>query len=221
MEKYALIMAGGIGTRMKTGVPKQFIPIHGLPVLMHSINKFRDHCQKLKIILVLPADYIDLWKQLCTEFNYKVEHQIVRGGDERYFSVKNGLNYVSEGSLVSIHDGVRPFVSEKTIETTYNTALEKGNAVAVVKPKDSIRKITDTGSRAVNRKDFVIVQTPQCFQTNIIKEAYEQEYRPEFTDDASVLESIGASINLVEGNDENIKITLPSDIRIAEAILSA
>jgi 2-C-methyl-D-erythritol 4-phosphate cytidylyltransferase len=220
MEKFALIMAGGIGTRMKTGVPKQFIPINGLPVLMHSINKFRNHCQKLKIILVLPADYIDLWKQLCTEFNYKVEHQIVRGGQERFFSVKNGLNYVDNGALVAIHDGVRPFVSEKTIETVFETALDKGNAIPYTKPKDSLRYITNKGSKAVNRKEYVIIQTPQCFHSNIIKEAYEQDFKEHFTDDASVLENTGTVINLVEGNDENIKITLPSDIKIAEAILS-
>lgn len=218
MERYAIILAGGAGTRMKTGIPKQFIPIQGLPVLMHSFKRFRDFDPKMKLIAVLPEEHISLWKDLCTEFSFDIEHQIVRGGKERFFSVKNGLQNINDDTLVAIHDGVRPFVSNDTLERVFNTAKLKGNAVPAIKLTQSLRKLDHDGSISQNREDFRLIQTPQCFNSTLIKNAYQAEYLKDFTDDASVLEHSGHPIHLVDGNPENIKITLPMDIRIAESL---
>lgn len=221
MEKYVIIVAGGMGSRMNSGIPKQFIPINNKPILMHTIQNFRNFEAKMKIILVLPAEHIKLWKELCTEFHFDVEHQIVRGGKERFYSVKNGLKLVPMDALVLIHDGVRPLVSHQTIERTIDQAVKNGNAVPCIKIVDSMRKISPENSKIVSRDEYRLIQTPQVFHASLIKHAYQKRYRKNFTDDASVLESFGIKINLVEGNQSNIKITQPIDITIAEALISS
>jgi len=220
METYVLITAGGQGKRLASIFPKQFIPIAGMPLLMRTINVFKNYNPKFKIILVIPEEYINLWKDLCTEFEFQVEYQIVRGGNERFHSVQNGLHHIPHDSLVLIHDGVRPLVRPDTIERVIATSQEKGNAIPCVVPTQTLRKITSSGnSQHLDRKELRMVQTPQGFHSNLIKEAYNQEFNPSFTDDASVLESLGNQINIVEGNYSNIKVTHPADIKLVEALL--
>ncbi|MDD4108726.1 MAG: 2-C-methyl-D-erythritol 4-phosphate cytidylyltransferase [Prolixibacteraceae bacterium] len=219
MNKYVLIVAGGNGSRMNMPVPKQFLILEGLPLLMHTINTFISYAPEIRIILVLPEDQISYWKNLCISFNFSVNHEIVIGGSTRFHSVKNGLHHINSEGVVFIHDGVRPLVSKATIDNCYNTAVEKGNALPVIQTSESIRKILKNGSRAVDRNNYCLVQTPQTFYTGLIKKAYDQDFSKKFTDDASVLESMGIKINLVNGNRENIKITYPEDIVIAGAIM--
>jgi 2-C-methyl-D-erythritol 4-phosphate cytidylyltransferase len=219
MEKYVLILAGGLGKRMNTSIPKQFIPIAGKPVLMHTIAKFKNHDPKMNILVIIPKVHIPLWKDLCTEFGFNIEHQIVSGGKERFYSVKNGLKRVPEDSLVLIHDGVRPLVSNETIKRVVNTSLEKGNAIPFLDISQSIRKLTKGKNRMINRNNIKIIQTPQGFHSNDIKEAYAKRYRNSFTDDASVLEALGHEINLVKGNNKNMKITSSTDIHLVDCLL--
>ena len=219
MDTYVIILAGGIGSRMESAIPKQFIPIDGKPVIMHTIQTFRDFDPKMEIILALPEVHTSLWKDLCREFNFGVEHQIVRGGRERYFSVKNALDRIPDEAIVLIHDGVRPLVSAKTIDRVRQGAIEKGNAIPYITSPDSLRKIENGKSIAVDRSKFVRIQTPQGFQAKKIKYAYKGDFKPFFTDDASVLESTGETIVLVLGNNRNIKITQPIDLVIVESLL--
>lgn len=222
METYLLLTAGGFGTRMNTGLPKQFIPINGLPVLMHSIKKFHEFDQKIKKILVLPEEFVSLWKDLCMEFNFDIDHQIVRGGSERFFSVQNGLKAIPDQSIVLIHDGVRPFVSHDTIERVIETTIQLGNATPYIDVNQTVRKSLKNGTnKQINRQSLHLIQTPQGFNSELIKKAYNHKYRKSFTDDASVLEAMGETINLVKGNYTNMKITHPADIIIAEALLNA
>jgi 2-C-methyl-D-erythritol 4-phosphate cytidylyltransferase len=220
MRTFAVILAGGAGSRMKSGIPKQFIPLAGLPVIMHTIQKFRDFDPKMEILVVLPEQYISLWKELCNEFKFAVEHQFVRGGAERFFSVKNALERIPDDSLVLIHDGVRPLVSIETIDRVRQKALEAGNAIPFVDVNESIRHVDANGSKAVDRDLYKIIQTPQAFHSKLIKEAYNQDYNPAFTDDASVLEAMGYPIELVLGNLRNIKITRSIDLILAESLIN-
>ncbi len=220
IDTYVIILAGGIGSRMETAIPKQFIPIAGKPVIMHTIEKFHDFDPKMNIIIALPEAHVSLWKNLCSEFNFAIEHQIVRGGKERFFSVKNALERVPDDSIVLIHDGVRPMVSDKTIDRVRQTAIEYGNAIPYIPSNESLRKIDGENSKAVDRSMFVRIQTPQAFKANEIKQAYNGEFRDTFTDDASVLEASGANIQLVLGNNRNIKITQPIDLVIAESLMT-
>jgi len=219
MEKYVLIIAGGLGKRMNTNIPKQFIPVAGKPVLMHTIAKFKDFDPKMHIIVIIPKEHISLWKDLCTEFSFKIEHQIVSGGKERFYSVKNGLKSVPDDALVLIHDGVRPLVSNETIERVVRTGAEKGNAIPYMDLYQSVRKISQSKNKAVNRNQFKVIQTPQGFYSNYIKEAYSRRYRKSFTDDASVLEALGYEINLVKGNNKNMKITSSTDIHLVDCLM--
>jgi 2-C-methyl-D-erythritol 4-phosphate cytidylyltransferase len=219
MEKYVLIIAGGLGKRMNSSIPKQFIPIAGKPVLMHTIAKFKDYDPKINILVIIPRVHIRLWKDLCQEFGFAIEHQIISGGKERFYSVKNGLKQVPKDSLVLIHDGVRPLVSNETIERVVNTSIEKGNAIPFMDITQSVRKLSKGKSRAINRKDFKVIQTPQGFHSDFIKDAYSKRYRKSFTDDASVLEASGYEINLVKGNNKNMKITSSIDIHIVECLM--
>lgn len=221
MEKFVLVVAGGKGNRMNSAIPKQFIPVHHKPILMHTLQKFRDYEAKMKIILVLPSEHIKLWKDLCIEFRFDLEHQIVRGGKERFYSVKNGLKMIPMDALVLIHDGVRPLVSHETIDRVSEMALKTGNAIPCIKVNDSMRKISKENSKIVNRDEYRLIQTPQGFHASLIKHAYDKKIRKSFTDDASVLEAFGIKINLVEGNYGNIKITQPIDITIAESMISS
>lgn len=219
MKKYVIIVAGGKGKRMHTETPKQFLQVAGKPVLMHTIEKFTDFADNIIIHLVLPSPYIDFWKSLCHRFDFTVSHTLIEGGDSRFFSVKNGLQDIDPGCLVAVHDGVRPLVSFDTIQRVFKTAEKKGNAIPVVKVNESVRKLKENGSAPVNRQHYRLIQTPQCFQSKILLKAYRQDYREEFTDDAMVVEALGEKINLVDGNFENIKITRPSDLKIAESFL--
>jgi len=219
MKKIALIVAGGSGTRMNSDIPKQFIEIAGLPLLMHTILKFHKFDFAIEIVLVLPESQIGFWKQLCIKHNFEIQHQIVFGGATRFQSVKNGLNSISDDGLVFIHDAVRPFVTETTLMNCLICAEQTGNALPVISTNDSVRIDEGTRNYSANRSQIALVQTPQTFRITLIKNAYDAAETTDFTDDASVLENFGVNINLVDGNRENIKITTPFDLIIAEAIL--
>lgn len=219
MKKFALIVAGGSGSRMNNSIPKQFIEINGRPVLMHTFDAFINFDPKLEYILVLPKDQIKLWNLLCDKHQFKIECEIASGGETRFHSVKNGLDLISEDGIVFIHDGVRPLVSAKTLQNCFETATLKGNALPVIPVSESVRFADDSGNQPVDRSKYFLVQTPQTFQTKLIQQAYQKAKSTLFTDDATVLESMGETIHLVEGNRENIKITNPPDLIIAEAFL--
>jgi 2-C-methyl-D-erythritol 4-phosphate cytidylyltransferase len=218
-QKIAIIVAGGKGERMNADIPKQFLEIKAKPVLMHTLETFQRYDSAMKLILVLPATQIDFWKNLCLKHNFTIPHQIVEGGNTRFYSVKNGLSQVDPHSLVAVHDGVRPLVSLETIQRCFDAAEAFDAAIPVVDMVDSVRKIVGTGSVAVDRSEFKLVQTPQIFDAELLKGAYNQEFSPLFTDDASVVESFGKHVQLVEGNRENIKLTTEFDLKIAEALL--
>lgn len=218
MNKTALIVAGGSGTRMESNLPKQFLLLAGKPILMHTIEAFY-HSGVNHIILVLPQSQIDFWNQLCQTHQFSIQHQIVAGGASRFESVQNGLQHCNNNDLVAIHDGVRPFVSKEIILNSFETAAQKGNAVAAVRLKDSIRKVELLSNKNVNRDNYYLIQTPQTFKAQLIKEAYAAQDHINFTDDASVLESNGYAINLIPGDYKNIKITTPEDLLVGEAFL--
>ena len=220
-KKFAVIVAGGSGNRMKTTTPKQFLPIAGKPVLMHTLRAFHRFNSAIEIILVLPKNQVKTWESLCRKHNFTIPFTLAYGGSTRFESVKNGLNLVAENSIVFIHDGVRPLVSEQTLANCLKTTTEKGNALPVIPVSESVRFIDNNGNKALDRSKYFLVQTPQTFRSNEIKKAYQQAYSPLFSDDASVLENTGASIHTVLGNRENIKITFPEDIRFAEVLLNA
>ena len=212
MKKCVIIVAGGKGLRMSSDVPKQFILLKNKPILMHTIETFFNFDSSIKIILVLPKEHISLWQELCEKYDFKINCVIAEGGAERFFSVKNGLNLVDKNSIVAIHDGVRPFVSRKTLENCFTTAEKLGNAVPVVPLNESVRWVENGTNRHINRSNLRIVQTPQVFNSELLQAAYQQPFNEYFTDDASVVEAFGEKINLVEGNPENIKITTQSDL---------
>jgi 2-C-methyl-D-erythritol 4-phosphate cytidylyltransferase len=219
MNLYVLIVAGGAGKRMGTAIPKQFLELDGKPVLMHTIARFKEFDESIKIITVLPGNQLKYWAKLCKKYSFSIPQTLVTGGPTRYLSVKYGLQHVKEDSLVAIHDGVRPLVSKQTIKRCFDAAKKFGNAVPVISPADSLRMINEQGSVPVDRETVKIIQTPQVFNSGLIKKAYLRKYRADFTDDATVLEKAGESIHLVEGNRENIKITNPEDLIIAAALL--
>lgn len=221
MKKYAIIVAGGAGTRMGTEVSKQFLEIKGKPVLMHSMNRFFDFDEHIILIIVLPEHQIAYWKKLCLVHDFNVPHQIVKGGTERFYSVKNGLSLVEENALVAIHDAVRPLVSKQTINDAFESAMQYGSGIPTVSMNDSIRQFEGENNFAVNRSNYKIIQTPQCFLSSGIKAAFNQDFKIEFTDDATVLESFGGKIKTTIGNIENIKITSPRDLIIATALLDS
>lgn len=222
MPNYAIIVAGGKGERMGQHIPKQFLELAGKPILMHTIEKFYNTFPQLKIILALPENQFDFWEELCYKYGFtNIPHQIVAGGKTRFDSVKNALALVKENGIVAIHDGVRPLVSTSTLYNCFKQAEQSGAAVPVVDVVDSLRLVSkqDETSKAVSRSCYKSVQTPQCFKTEIILKAYEQDFDETFTDDASVVEKLGYKIDLVEGNIENIKITSPFDIALAEVLM--
>jgi len=220
LKKHIIIVAGGSGTRMNSAIPKQFLELHGKPVLMHSIEIFVKAIPEINIILVLPLSYRKEWETLCKKHNFTIPFQLADGGETRFHSVKNGLTLVPENALVGIHDAARPLVNIKTIINAFETAEQKGNASPAIQINESLREVKGNKNKAVDRSTIFVIQTPQCFQSNLIKKAFLQEYSQSFTDDASVLEAMGEKINLIEGNRENIKITTPLDLIIAEAIMS-
>lgn len=206
---------------MNTPIPKQFLELHGKPVLMHSIEIFAKAIPEINIILVLPLPYRKEWETLCKKHNFIIPFQLTEGGETRFHSVKNGLALVPENAVVGIHDAARPLVNIQTIINAFKTAEQKGNASPAIQINESIREVKNNNNKAIDRSTIFIIQTPQCFQSNLIKKAFLQEYRHSFTDDASVLEAMGEKINLIDGNRENIKITTPLDLIIAEAIMGS
>ena len=221
MEKFALIVAGGSGSRMNSEIPKQFMELAGKPVLMRTMEQFAAFEPQIRFVVVLPAGSFACWNDLCVKYQFHLKHTLVTGGLNRFQSVKNGLAEVPGEGLVFIHDGVRPLVSLQTIRNCADLAIEKGNAVPVMPVTDSLRLVDEQGSRHVERSHFFLVQTPQTFLADLIKRAYFQSMRDDFTDDASVCEALGEKINLTEGNPENIKLTRPFDFQIAECLVQA
>lgn len=219
MKKYIIIVAGGSGTRMNNVVPKQFLELQGKPVLMHTIEKFTTAISEINVVVVLSSQYTEQWELLCKKHNFTIPIQLTDGGETRFHSVRNGLKLVPENCIVGVHDAARPLVSVQTIVNAFETAEQKGNASPAIPLTESVRVIESDNNKAVDRTNYFIVQTPQCFQSNLLKKAFLQEYRPAFTDDASVVEAMGETINLIEGNRENIKITTPQDLIIAEALM--
>lgn len=204
---------------MHSLTPKQFISVNGNPLLYYTIRCFDSFLKGIPIILVLPEPYIDYWKSIIKKSNFIYDHIITSGGETRFQSVKNGLEMIKETSLIAIHDGVRPLVSKETLHRVFIKAEKEGNAIPAIPINESMRKLVTENTQPVNRDQYRLIQTPQCFHSDIIMRAYEQEFKEEFTDDASVVEAMGIKINLVEGNPENIKITRPMDLKIAEALL--
>lgn len=229
IRRYVLIVAGGKGLRMGGDLPKQFIPLGGKPVLMHTLETFHRWDASAELVLVLPEDHQPYWNMLCREIGCKVPHRIANGGDTRFHSVRNGLEFLSEEienaserdkkAFIAIHDGVRPFVSAQVIGACFEAAEESGTAIPVLPMIDSLRETDGKGSHPVDRSRYFAVQTPQVFRSDLLLKAYRQEFSALFTDDASVVEAMGESIELVAGNRENIKITTPFDLLIAESLL--
>lgn len=220
MKQKVIIVAGGLGKRMHTKTPKQFLKIAGEIILMRTIRIFHAYDISLEIIITLPEQEIKTWEELCERYKFNIPHRIVAGGETRFNSVKNALYTIEEDCLVAVHDAVRPLVSVATIRNVFNKARDKGNAIPVLPASESLRYISDTDNKAVVREHYKMVQTPQAFDSKLLIYAYQQEFRPEFTDDASVVESKGVFIETVEGNSENIKITTKKDLDIAEVLLS-
>jgi 2-C-methyl-D-erythritol 4-phosphate cytidylyltransferase len=219
LKEYAIIVAGGKGTRIKSDLPKQFIDVNGLPILMHTINAFFRYSPSLNIILVLPEGDFETWQSLCEKHDFKKNIQLQKGGDTRFQSVKNGLAKIETEGLVAIHDGVRPLVSEDIIGASFRLAAVHQSAVAAVRLKESIRMTDKDSTKAVDRSQFRLIQTPQTFLVSLIQKAYEMKEDTTLTDDASVAERAGHVISLFEGSYDNIKITTEEDIVIAEALL--
>jgi 2-C-methyl-D-erythritol 4-phosphate cytidylyltransferase len=221
MKLYVVIVAGGSGKRMGAEVPKQFLELAGRPVLMHTIERFKSFNDLIEIITVLPEIQLRYWIDLQKKYSFNISHTLVKGGPDRFYSVRNGLDFVNIPGLVAIHDGVRPFVSIETIKNCFETAEKLGNAIPSVSPTETLRILNDQGTQPLNRMLVRQIQTPQVFNAELIKKAYLQEYSPDFTDDATVLEKTGEKINLIEGNRENIKITNPEDLLFSKGLLSS
>lgn len=218
---YIIIVAGGKGLRMGSDVPKQFLPVKGMPVLMRTISRFHECNPSMQIILVLPHHQQQYWHDLCSQYAFDIAHTVVDGGDTRFASSRNGLDAIPDDATgtVGIHDGVRPFVAAEVINRCYDAARAHGAAIPVMPVTDTLRRIDSaTTGHNVLRTDYRIVQTPQVFDIALLKRAFTQPFREEFTDDASVVEAMGCSVEMVEGNRENIKITTPFDLKIAETL---
>lgn len=218
-KEYALIVAGGKGTRIKSALPKQFLELDGKPILLHTLEAFYGYSETLTIILVLPEDDFPTWKKICEDHSFKKPVILQKGGETRFQSVKNGLGKIEGAGLVAIHDGVRPLINQDIIGASFRLAAVHKTAVAAVRLKESIRKTDQDNTKAVDRSKFRLVQTPQTFDIDLIKKAYQQKEDPSLTDDASVAERAGQVISLFEGSYENIKITTPEDLMVAEALL--
>jgi 2-C-methyl-D-erythritol 4-phosphate cytidylyltransferase len=215
MQKIALIVAGGQGARMNTAIPKQFLLLKGAPILMHTLKQF-SHFEK--IVLVLPSTQFDYWHSLCDTYNFTLKHTLVAGCETRFHSVKNGLEKVDDGSIVAIHDGVRPLASTSLINRLISKAKDGIGIIPIVPVKDSIRKVDGGSSIYIDRSKLYKVQTPQCFISSNIKKAYAQEFSEHFTDDASVFEANSGKINTILGEEKNLKITTEEDLKIAEIL---
>lgn len=208
---------------MGSDLPKQFMLLGGEPVIMRTIRRFVEAMPGLGIVVVLHPDYVDMWHRLCEEHGFDISVRIVRGGEERFYSVKNGLDAISSSAgddIVAVHDAVRPLVSVEVIRRTFAEAVEHGAVVPALPSVESVR-LVDAGGRsmAVSRNSVMLVQTPQVFSLSLLRKAYAQPYRDTFTDDASVVEALGHPIHIVPGNRENIKLTTPLDMQMAEMLV--
>jgi 2-C-methyl-D-erythritol 4-phosphate cytidylyltransferase len=218
MDISVIITAGGTGKRMGSEIPKQFMEVAGKPILFHTISLFHQFNKSTQILVTLPESWLDYWDELINTYQFDVPHEVIAGGQERFHSIKNALQHCNE-PIVMVHDGVRPLVSLETLKRCIE-ALETFNAVVPVVPvKESLRKVSGRKSEALIRKEYCNVQTPQCFEKSVLEKAYSQEYHDGITDDASLVEQCGEFIHLVDGNDENIKITTPMDLILADALL--
>ena len=219
MNKISVIItAGGIGKRMGGDLPKQFIPLSGKPVLLRTLECFYNFDTNFELILTLPSDWHAYWKESVQEFNCSIPHTLVSGGEERFHSIKNALDYCS-GTYILVHDGVRPFVAKETIQACIEALATNDAVIPVLTIKESLRERLGSSSHAVDRSKFLLVQTPQCFRSSVLRDAYNLEYHSGITDDATLVESLGIDIQLIQGNEDNIKITTQIDLIIAEAIL--
>ena len=220
MKYYAIIVGGGSGKRMQNSIPKQFLLLKNKPILMHTISVFATSIFQPEIIIVLHSDLHQYWKDLCIKYNFNIPHVLINGGEQRFHSVRNGLISIKEDGIVAIHDSVRPLVSTKLISRLFEEAANNGNAIAAIKPSDSIRQvISENESKFVNREELVLIQTPQTFKIEQLRLSYQQPYQIKFTDDASVVEEGGFKINLIEGERNNIKITYPEDLELANLLI--
>ncbi|WP_199119313.1 2-C-methyl-D-erythritol 4-phosphate cytidylyltransferase [Pedobacter sp. ASV28] len=219
MKFYAIIVAGGSGKRMQASVSKQFLLLNGVPLMMHTLKAFHQSEIQPEIILVLNKESISYWNELCVKYSFTIPHFVVEGGRERFHSVRNGLLAIKEDGIIAIHDAVRPLIATHLINKCFKEASEKGNAVPCIKPSDTVRKFNDHTSKIINRDKLVLIQTPQTFSAEQLREAYRQNYSKKFTDDASVVEAAGFSINLIEGNRYNLKVTYPEDLELASYLL--
>jgi 2-C-methyl-D-erythritol 4-phosphate cytidylyltransferase len=219
MKKRALIVAAGTGSRMNTDIPKQFLLLKNKPILYYSIRAFLDAFDDMEIVLVLPEAYIANGQEIIDGFFNPSKFKITSGGRTRFHSVQNGLSLIEEESIIFVHDGVRCFVTKELIHRCYNSAVEFGTAVPVIDTADSIRMVTKKGNRIVDRTKIKLVQTPQTFHSKILLPAFAIDYKEKFTDEASVVEAFGIKINLVEGENSNIKITKPQDLELAKALM--
>jgi 2-C-methyl-D-erythritol 4-phosphate cytidylyltransferase len=217
--KSVIIVAGGSGTRMNSPVPKQFLLLKEIPVLFYSLSAFFQFDATIRILIALPKELFGNWEELQRRFEIAIPHEVIPGGDTRFHSVLNCLHRLERDGLVAIHDGARPLVSQELIHRLFSAAEKNGNAIPVVPVQESIREVNGDSNQPADRSLFRIVQTPQVFHTPLIKQAYDQPYQPKFTDDATVFESTGKPIHLVEGDPANLKITYPADLLVAEALL--
>ncbi|SHG33588.1 2-C-methyl-D-erythritol 4-phosphate cytidylyltransferase [Pedobacter caeni] len=216
MKYYAIIVAGGSGSRMQNVVAKQFLLLDGKPILMHTLEAFAACPLQPELLLVLNIHQHQYWEELCRAHSFTIPHQLIKGGEQRFHSVKNGLKAIKGKGIVAVHDAVRPLVSLELILRSFEAAEAQGSAVAGIAPTDSVRRIGPDGkTEALNRNELLLIQTPQTFTTEILRKAYQQPFRNEFTDDASVAEYSGFTINIIEGTRENLKITYPEDLEIA------
>lgn len=220
MIKYAIIVAGGTGTRMGGNTPKQFMLLKDKPVLYYTIKTFLDAFDDLQVILVLPVDFTDMGQEIIDAYFDKDRVRITAGGDTRFQSVKNGLTLVDNESIVFVHDGVRCLLTADLIHRCYAQALETGTAIPAIPSKDSIRVLTEDGNEALERDKVMLIQTPQTFHSKIIVPAFQIDFKDKFTDEATVAEAFGMKVSLVDGEEENIKITHPVDLLVAEMILN-
>jgi len=219
MKKYAILVAGGSGTRMGNELPKQFMLLKDKPVLYYSLKTFLETYNDLELILVLPVDYTDMGQEIIDAWFDKDRIRITAGGSTRFQSVKNGLALVEDESIIFVHDAVRCLISRELIERCYQAALETGSAVPAIASKDSVRIIRDDGTDAFDRTKLLLVQTPQAFHSKILLPAFQIDYKDKFTDEATVVEAFGLKVTIVEGDENNIKITKPIDILLAERLL--
>lgn len=221
MKKAIIVVAGGKGLRMGGEIPKQFLPVAGVPVLMRTLHQFYTYDNSIELILVLPASQQAYWKELCLTHHFTLPYQLADGGETRFHSVQNGLAKVTHAALVGVHDGVRPFVATAVVARCFEQAALHGAAIPVIDVVETVRQLTEGGSVTVPRDCYKLVQTPQVFQAALLRQAYEQPFTDAFTDDASVVEALGESIQLVAGNRENIKITTPFDLKLAALLVHA